>query len=186
MKVILTKKDWSFKSAWITSLLHDFSSCFQGYLCLLWPLPNTFFICWPSHYTDPLSENKENNQCCKKAFIYTFTVFTKPKVKVPKTIFQNVVSSLSSVWHQVAPLPEPGPLHGHTVVQFPPWEGLGGEPGHVGFDWVSCCSSKYKIRVLCDWTGVGQTHACVGLERNVTYFSVNKLLFARRVRDNGV
>lgn len=33
---------------------------------------------------------------------------------------------------------------------------------------------------------MGQTHACVGLERNVTYFSVNKLLFARLIRDNGV
>lgn len=31
----------------------------------------------------------------------------------------------------------------------------------------------------------GQTHACVGTERNVTYFSVNKLLFVWLVRDNG-
>ena len=34
-----------------------------------------------------------------------------------------------------------------------------------------------KLEFYVNWTGVGQTHACVGVERNVTYFPVNKPLF---------
>ena len=43
-----------------------------------------------------------------------------------------------------------------------------------------------KLEFYVNWRGVGQTHGCVGTEKNVTYFSVNKWLFVRVVRDNGI
>lgn len=68
----------------------------------------------------------------------TKNVKTKPKVEVLKT----------AVYSR-----ESGPHSGHTVVQFPLQQGLGGGgPSYVGFDCVSCCS-KYKIRVLCELEG---------------------------------
>lgn len=43
-----------------------------------------------------------------------------------------------------------------------------------------------KLKFYVNLTGVEQTHACVGIERNVTYFSVNKLLVVGLGCDNGV
>lgn len=58
--------------------------------------------------------------------------------------------------NQVAPLSESGPLHGQSVVQCPLQEGLrGGGPSRAGFDRLSCRSSEYKIRVLCEMQEVG-------------------------------
>lgn len=42
-----------------------------------------------------------------------------------------------------------------------------------------------KLNFYVKWTGAEQTHACVGAERNVTYFSVNKPLVVRSGCDNG-
>ena len=128
--------------------------------------------------------------CGTAVFRHTETCQTKPLKlwcwKLYSKCGFHCTASLSSVWNQVAPLPESRPLHGHTVVQFPPRAGLGGgELSHVGFDWVSCCSRRYKIRLLCELEGAGQTHGVVGMQRNVTYFFVNKLLFVWLVRDNG-
>lgn len=43
-----------------------------------------------------------------------------------------------------------------------------------------------KLEFYVIWREVGQTQGCVGTERNVTYFSVNKLLLVRLVCDNDV
>lgn len=91
----------------------------------------------------------------------------------------HCIAPLSSVWDQVAPLPESGPLHGHTVVQFPLHKGLGGVGlSHVGFDLVSCCSSKNKIRSFM-WIGVGGTDTWLcwdGEECNLVFVSTDSCL----------
>lgn len=103
-----------------------------------------FFPCFGLHITlTQFQKNEEQQQqsVLQKAFIYGATVFRHTQKMSNKTQSQGTANyiqvwfPLSSVWNQVAPLPESGPLHGHTVVQFPLQDGLGGgEPSHVGFD----------------------------------------------------
>lgn len=86
-----------------------------------------------------------------------------------KTTQTVVFPALPHLYH-AATLLQFEPLHGHCVVQHLLLReaGYSGGPSHVGFDWLSCCGSRYKIRVLCEFMRVEQICVCVGIERNVS------------------
>lgn len=90
-------------------------------------------------------------------------------------VFVAVVAHFHLAWPLViAPFPRPSL----------PRTGVGRGRTVVGFDCVSCCSSEDKIRLLCEFKRVVQTHSCPGLERNVTQFAVNKLLPVNVTKDS--